>query len=383
MNRLPRPLPPVPPPLRGAEPDSFARDTLARRLPTIMRRVLSECTLTPAAAAAVAALAAELPNGMIRPLHDRSAPDCQAWDAYLAPYAGQSWLEIPWFVAETYAYRRLLEATGFFPPGRHAHIDPFALQKERGLAELTQLPDLASTLAEAIRGALWGNQADLSLWPAGESAGPGGAHLLADDTDAAVAHLQRLARDGRAAALILDNAGAELVHDLVLAAALIAQGMPVVLHAKAHPTFVSDATPADVMATLTWLAQRADGAALSATLQAALASGQAQLRSDWFWTSPLVGWEVPAALAQELATTGIIISKGDANYRRWMGDRPWSGTTPLGRVLAYAPAPLLLLRTCKSDVVIGLTSAGMAAAAHQDPQWRTNGRWGLIQFWAG
>lgn len=376
-------MPQPPPPLRGSDPDSFARDTVVRRVPAIGRRVLAENDLAPAAARAVAALVAELPDAPIRPLEDDGAPDLALWDSYVAPLAGQTWLEVPWFFAETYFYRRLLEASGYFRPGSGHLADPFALQKRLGLEELARDPALPGPtlgLAEAIHGALWGNQVDLSLWPAGEGRGPGGAHLLADDTAPAVALVAGLPRGARVE-IVLDNAGTELAHDLALAGALLARGLAVTLHAKAHPTFVSDALAGDVRATLAWLAARPGPAgALGAGLGAALGEGRLALRDDWYWTSPLAGWELPEALRSDLARAGLVISKGDANYRRWLGDRHWPHTTPLAEALAYAPAPLLLLRTCKSEVVAGLDPARMAEAAAQDAQWLTGGRWGLIQL---
>ncbi len=378
---------PTPPPLRGAEIGSFARDTIARRLPAIARRVLSENELADEAAAAVLSLADALPDAPIRPLRDPDAPDLALWDGYVAPYEGQSWLEPPWFFAETYFYRRVLEATGYFRPGPGYMADPYALQKRRGLEQAAL--DLAplegrGPLESAILGALWGNQADLSLWPAGEGAGPGGAHLLADDSAAAAAYIEALAARGARADIILDNAGAELAYDLALADALLTRGLRLVLHAKPHPTFVSDALIADVRETVGWLTGRPGPACeIGGRLAAALAAGRLELREDWYWTSPLPGWELPAALRADLATSGLLVSKGDANYRRWLGDRRWPYDTPLRTALGYLPAPALLLRTCKSDVAAGLDPARIAEAAARDPQWDTGGRWGVIQFCRG
>lgn len=381
MESFSGPSLPPPPPLRGAERGSFAHDTVARRLPAIARRVPAENDLAPAAATAVAELVAELPDGPVRPLRDPGAPDLALWEAYVAPYAGQSWLAVPWFFAETYFYRRVLEATGYFQPGPGQGRDPYALQKGLGLAHAEPGAGLAAPLPldAAIRGALWGNQADLSLWPAGEGGGPGGAHTLADDTAPAVALLGALPAGARVD-LVLDNAGAELVSDLLLADAALALGLRLVLHAKGHPTFVSDALAADVEATIGWLAAHPAGAPAGQRLRAARAAGALELRADWYWTSPLVGWELPGDLRRDLAGAALLISKGDANYRRWLGDRPWPVDAPLARVLAYAPAPMLLLRTCKSDPAAGLDPARVAAAAAADPQWRTAGRWGLIQL---
>jgi len=379
-----QPALPLPPPLRGADPDSFARDTVLRRLPAIAGRVLTENRLDHQAARAVAGLAAEIPFTPLRPLADDAAPDLALWRSYLAPYAGQDWLAVPWFLAETYFYRRILEAIGYFRPRSGAYgRDPYARQKRLGLehTSLAGLSDEPLPLDAALRGALWGNQADLSLWPADAGDGPGGATLLADDGPAVLAHLDALIARSATVDVVLDNAGAELVHDLLLADALLARGLRVRLHPRAHPTFVSDATAGDARDTVAWLAERPGPVACAAErLIAALATSRLTLHDDWFWTSPLAGWEMPETLFDFLATSGLLISKGDANYRRWLGDRHWPADTPLEAVLGYAPAPLLLLRTCKSEVAIGLDQARVAAARARDPQWMINGRWGLAQF---
>jgi hypothetical protein len=185
--------------------------------------------------------------------------------------------------------------------------------------------------------------------------------------------------------LVLDNAGLELLSDLALADALLDLDITVVLHAKPHPTFVSDATAADLAATVEWLLAREGAAAraLGERLGAALRAGRLLVQAPWFWTSPLAGWELPPKLRAELAGSGLIISKGDANYRRWLGDRHWPHDTPLEQALSYTPAPLALLRTCKSQVAAGIALERIAATAVQDPAWLTSGRWGVIQFMAG
>ncbi|NTW01851.1 MAG: protein-glutamate O-methyltransferase family protein [Oscillochloris sp.] len=375
----------APPPLRGAEIGSFAHDTVARRMPATVRRIPVENSLTPGIAYAVLALADEIPNAPIRLLRDPNAPDVALWDAYTTPYLGQSWLEAPWFFSEIYMYRRILEATGYFQPGPGHRTDPYALQKRLGLeyAEIGPTrPNALGPIAAAISAALWGNQADLSLWPVGESAGPGGAHLLADDTEAAVTLIETLATRQARVDIILDNAGVELIHDLALANVLLSDGLHVILHAKPHPTFVSDALITDVQTTIAWLADQPGPIAnIGVQLSAALNTGQLELRDDWYWTSPLVGWHMPAELHADLGTSELLISKGDANYRRWLGDRHWPFDTPLGMALRYLPVPMLLLRTCKSDVAAGLIPTRIADAEARDPEWVTGGRWGVIQLY--
>lgn len=41
---------------------------------------------------------------------------------------------------------------------------------------------------------------------------------------------------------------------------------------------------------------------------------------------------------------------------------------------------MLSLRTCKSDVVVGVPAEVEAVVAAQDPRWRVNGEWGTLLF---
>lgn len=428
MNAHMQPALPLPEPLRGEEEGTFAHNTVALRLPEIGRRTLAENEFPPERRRRLQALIDELPEGRVRPLQDHAAPDHQAWEAYCAPYLGQSWLQVPWFFAENYFYRRLLEAVDYFASGQ----DPFALQKRLGLETgLQAIERLAAgqegrverlrALPPAERGpavkdllilSLWGNQADLSLWPAGSpvqrdtappSVGPPAeepaAHtqadreappsrLVVDHSAAIAAHLLGSPAARGPAPLridiLLDNAGQELVNDLLLADTLLQAGLAqeVRLHAKAHPTFVSDALPADVLSTFDFLLRHPAPAArrLGMRLYRRLEAGRLRLRSDLFWNSPLPAWQMPPALREELAGSGLVISKGDAHYRRILGDRHWPFDTPLEAITAYRPAPLALLRVCKSEVAAGL-QAGLAGRLQAlDPGWMVNGTWGMIQF---
>jgi hypothetical protein len=111
-----------------------------------------------------------------------------------------------------------------------------------------------------------------------------------------------------------------------------------------------------------------------------LEKGWWQLVDHPFWTSPLPMWEMTAELQSELAFSDLIITKGDANYRRLLGDRHWPFTSPFSGIVSYAPAPLLALRTLKSEVAAGLTAETIKATTDKDPEWLTDGRWGLMQF---
>lgn len=399
---------PLPLPLRGAEIGTFAHRTVTVRIPEIGRRTIIENNLPPQVVEKLQMLLAEIPEGTVRSLEDRQAPDWAAWQQYSAPYLGMSWLEVPWFFAETYFYRRVLEATGYFQPGSGLGYDPYTAQKRTGLQTFRrQIGSACAVLNARLAGKkpaglrnlfidlvmmnLWGNQADLSMWPVGQAERPDHAdragqlsHLLCDHAPQAVDYLLGQCGKPSRVDVLLDNAGLELVHDLLLADALLSSGTAraVHLHAKPHPTFVSDAIIPDILETIAFLSQMRteETSAVARRLQEHLQLGSLHLRDNFFWTSPLSMWEMPPALCQELGEAALVISKGDANYRRLVGDRHWAFDTPLPGVWNYMPTALLALRVSKSQVMIGLQPGQAQAMDARDPQWLTNGKWGVIQF---
>jgi len=245
-------------------------------------------------------------------------------------------------------------------------------------------------LANLLFADLWGNQADMSMWPGGtndddsiDDQSPQ-AHTLVDDSAAVVAHLFDRPAPADQVDILLDNAGFELVADLHVVAYLLAHNLArhVRLLAKVHPVFVSDALKKDVMETISFLADDDDAnvTTIGRRLIEFMAAGRLSLQDDWFWNSPLAAWEMPEALRRDLAKADLLISKGDANYRRWLGDRHWPFTTPFGDVVAYTPAPLAALRTLKAEVMVGLTEETLRQVSQADPDWLANGSWGVIQY---
>lgn len=405
-NMMFRPSIPIPDPLRGCEIGTFAHKTVTVRMPDTVRRVITENDFSPEVVGALETLLSELPNGVIRPLRDRSAPDLQAWEGYVKPFLGQTWLEVPWFFAETYLFRRILEASGYFEPGAFKGIDPFSYQKRtalevsrndiriligrlrRGLERGTWNPE---TFERLLHADLWGNQADLNLWPADEEGRPRHAdadvereHLLADDTELLLAHLSRLEAGRLRVDLIADNAGLEFVCDLALSDYLLTSRVAEVvnLHLKMHPTFVSDTIPENVGQTISFLREdeNIEVQKFGERVQAYLDRDRLRLHADPYWTSPLSGWEMPDVLRQELSGADLLISKGDANYRRLLGDRHWPYSTPFDEIVSYLPAPLIALRTLKSEVAAGIDAARLETLASIDPDWLIDGKWGVIQF---
>jgi hypothetical protein len=373
-----------------SEPGSFARFTIAERKPQIIEQVAAGNDYPPAILAALETLRAELAGEPLRPPAEPAA-DASFWNAEAERYMGRTWLELPWYFAETFFYRRLLEAVRYLQPGPWQGRDPFAPQKReqegQATAEWAEIEGQIEALGPERRfeallySSLWGNRADLSNRTVREKAVAGLAarnerhNLLIDDTARAAEALS--SRPGRVD-FVTDNTGRELLFDLALADFLLAHGWTrqIVMHLKDRPFFVSDAMRRDLEALLLRLGDRS----LARRLAAHVAAGRLALRDEPFWTTFLMFRQMPPALAADLADAGLVILKGDVNYRRLLDDAHWPPSARVEEIAAYFPARLLVLRTLKAEIVAGLAPGQAEAIAAQDPDWLIDGKRGLVQL---
>jgi hypothetical protein len=414
----------VPPPLMTSEPGSFARKTIVERKPQILREVSQAYDYPPEIQGALRTFAAEIASQPIQPLRE-DAPDVDFWNRAWAPFEGHTWLDVPWYFAETFFYRRLMEVVRFYQPGPWQNVDPFAPQKAAQLGgaldpfvsilaqdeaqAFAQTPQAAFT--QRLHDALWGNRADLSnrtiSATAGEGLkGPQVERLLIDDTPRIWQHL--IERTPARVDVVADNSGLELLLDLRLADYLLANG-PLVngplinglqlhgslvrgprvrevhLHLKRMPFFVSDATVRDLEHTLDRLAVAASpAAALVERLRTALSIGVFSYHDDPFWSTCLSYHQMPSHIRQELAGSDLMLFKGDVNYRRLLDDRHWPHTARLAdiarRTPHHVPAPFAALRTLKGELIVDLRPGQAEALADVDPTWMINGQRGVVQF---
>lgn len=388
-----------PPPLMVWEPGSFARSTIVERKPQIIAHVIAENGYPPDIVDALEALRAEIARQPMQPLREQSS-DVADWNRELARYGGATWLEAPWYFAETFFYRKLLEVVGYLQPGGlHGH-DPFGQQKRKqeaaalaqlapGWEQLAGLP--VDTRFEALlHSSLWGNRADLSNLTITEQAQAGLAtrgerHLLLIDDTTAV--YQLLTSGVQRVDFICDNVGLDSIFDLALADFLLGEGwaQQVVFHLKDRPFFVSDAMAADIAIVVAAVAQRPEPGlhALADRLADAQASGRLVLQFDPFWTTFRMFSDLPAGLAADLAKSDLVLVKGDVNYRRLLGDCHWPHATRMEAVTATFPAPFVALRTLKGEIMVGLAPGQAAQIAAEDPEWLINGKRGVVQMVCG
>ena len=179
-------------------------------------------------------------NRVVEPLQTM-APDERSWMEAWQPYHDIAWLNCPWYFAEAFFYRRLLEAAGYFGTGAWAGVDPYLPRKEAELmsdspwqrlsAALNQSQENSvDSLARLLHHAVWGNRVDLSYTKIADEMGGNialeseRANLLVDDTETVLAHLQSSSGSKRID-FICDNAGTELLMDLALADFLLRHAM--------------------------------------------------------------------------------------------------------------------------------------------------------------
>ncbi|MEO8394157.1 MAG: damage-control phosphatase ARMT1 family protein [Chloroflexota bacterium] len=384
MSQISRPKP-----IRTDTSDDFAHNTMKVRVPNIIRETQK---LNPDYPESIHEALDRLRQNIER---DGPIPviDDPVWRILLARHQGETWLNSEWFFTETYFYRLLIEAVRWHKTGR----DPFAPKKiaeikgeaiRVALEHALNVPLDEGRLAELLLNSLWGNRIDLSYAvAAAHGSNWESDDLLVDDRQAALEHL--LSGEAGEVHIVMDNAGTELAMDFALVDGLL-DGVAerVILHVKRHPTFVSDATYDDVLTFLAEMTGRGDiskgfgdaGKEVGTRLQAALLDGRLLVEPDIYWNSAWFLWEMPPRFESFFAHAALVIFKGDANYRRIVGDAKWSPETPFAEVVSYFPAPLLALRTLKSNPIVGL-AAGEAEKLNQtDNEWRVNGRRGVAQF---
>ena len=387
----------LPPYLMTSDPGSFAQRTILERKPQIVRQVMDDNDYPPEVKAALDSFRNEIASLPIKPLHE-VASDSALWNAELsASYAGKNWLDVPWYFAETYFYRKLLEAVGYFQPSERQGQNPFEKQKrgqidsdiQKLAAEWEQLSALEpETRFEALlHSCLWGNRADLSNFTVKEK-GRGGLtaheerHLILIDHTERIREL--LAGGVPRVDFICDNVGSDLLFDLALTDFLLRQGWVKEIHLnlKNQPFFVSDAMPADVLLTIDWL-QKAPGVEIQdwgRRLEKDLTTGNLVLEADPFWTTYLMFRQMTEQLRRGLAHSALVLIKGDVNYRRLLDDRAWPHTTRMEDVCSYFPASFVALRTLKGEIMVGLDSGQAEALQAEDPTWMINGKRGVIQL---
>jgi uncharacterized protein with ATP-grasp and redox domains len=384
--------------LMTSEAGSFAEYTIKVRKPEIIDKILADNVYPSGIVEELKRFKQEIAMGTISGLAENT-PDQQLWNRQIDFYGQVSWFDLPWYFAESYFYRRVLAITQYYKPASPFFLrDPFRTQKYQqasndldGLEQVmdsTQSADSETLLGQYINGALWANRADLSnnsikMAKEFHSEAAGGDHLflLIDDTEKLGRYLTAKSKK---TAYFVDNVGREFYADLMLIDYLIDHGFAdeVVVFVKSAPLFVSDVTQQDVLIAFDFLLQSATETIrqFGVRLQTYLAQGKLRVRVEQLLNLPFMLDEMPTTFLQELGNFDLVIFKGDANYRRVLGDRHWALTASLHEIMPYFPSNLLLIRTLKSELAAGLPPETIDEMESRASDWLINGTCGVIQF---
>lgn len=382
----------LPPFIMTSEKGTFARQTIEELKANIVDRVLADYDYTQPIREALLELQSSLTQGTIQPLQE-TVSDKPLWDEDIQPWVGKSWLAAPWLLAETYFYRRLLEAVHYFQPGPWMGRDPYGRMKTTetlhalapfiaGYKGRETQPTYAD-FSTALNNALWGNRADLSNLQHFESDTDNQTHsIIRDDSQAVFNHIhQRPAR----IAYFFDNIGRELYFDLAFIHTLLVSGLAesITFYLKNQPFFVSDAMPEDLNFILGVLVNSESKIArkLAEDIQAWIQSGVITVEAPPFLSTSREYHRLPESLKKQLEAFDLTILKGDANYRRLIGDRHWDPTTSFEEITSYFPTAVVSLRTTKAELIVGLSKEQLNDfEQNAEENWMFNGNRGMISF---
>jgi hypothetical protein len=397
----------LPPFFSTGDKDSFAMKTLQKRKPSIIDQVIQANEFNDAQKKGLISFKHELIRGVVKdPFKDSpfridalDEESVRMWKKALVPYAGKPWLDIPFYFAEALLYMRILTDSGYFASGSPTYLlDPYQAFKNRELfseegglrrgrmvtGSLKTLGNSRDKLETLIYNSLWGNRVDLSLYKIAESSrsrtiAERGENLLIDHAP----ELVDLITDAVRIDMVLDNAGQELVCDLITARHILSSGAQktVHLHVKKYPLYVSDAMIKDLEMTVTAL--RDDWDELLSDVGKDLLRFEKEKRllihDHYFWNGPLHYDELPRDLVQEFSASDIVVFKGDVNYRRLVFDRRWDAWKNMEEITGYFPTTFATLRTMKSESVVDIEEEQVVRLTAEDPQWMVNGERGIIR----
>ena len=357
--------------LMATDKDSFARFTLEKRLPVIVEKVIKSKLYSGDILGKLEELMGLVPDIRIEKINLED-DEREYWKDFYNNYLGKSLLDIPFFFAEIYFYRYLLELTQYGDNG----IDPFGRIKKTEFAEnldfvnstLENLPKINT--GEVIRLSLMGNRADLSQIHKTKDAD---VRLLEDETSGLIEGI----KNAQMLHIILDNAGLELFSDLALIYHIISNDLSqkVVIYPKKFPLLVSDATLEDIMDMLEEI-ENTDQAYFAEDMMGWIEDGKIQIVIDSFWNSPNHFNELPEHLQDEIGVSDVLIAKGDANYRRFYEDRAIPVSFVGGASICEQQ---FTLRTLKSEIVAGIDEEIAKDLSEKDGSWMSNGKYAIIK----
>lgn len=190
--------------------------------------------------------------------------------------------------------------------------------------------------------------------------------------------------------IICDNSGAELFSDIYLSVFFLVYGLAkkIVFHLKPCPFFVSDATIDDFSKLVSALTKNGK----NAELLDFISKKKIEVWTSDFWVEPYYFDKMPDDLKNHFDKSNLVIIKGDLNYRRLVGDfNNYTDETKSSikfetleercffKNKSNKNIPLVAPRVLKSDVFVGIDTVFEAIGRNSDSQFKTDGKWGVVQ----
>jgi len=187
--------------------------------------------------------------------------------------------------------------------------------------------------------------------------------------------------------IVIDQVGHGLVADLLLAHVLITNNICDIVrfHTRAYPCGIYGATIIDITGHIEQMAdpQKANDIwsvhHFGDALRQHVFKGNFEFVDDSFWCDFTPFWDMPDHIQERLAGSKLVFVKGDANYRRLLGERQWPLDTLAADVLSYWPVPVCALRTFKAEIGCGVSVEAQSRAERDDANWKVSGKWGVVQ----
>lgn len=432
---------------------SFAFATCQKRWPILIQNAIDDITFESKSKDSDAQaqglqileglklLLEELQTDQVVKPFESNLPGLDSYNNTLSELPQFTWLTGPWLFTECYLYRRIDECVKSQPLWLQFDIfekakrDTFKsssfgiyelairyqeLYSQVQSAKKLDLATLKLLFTEFIDISLWGNATDLSLLAnatlediksvqGAELRKKSEQNILSNDLPRAWDQLCNSTT--KRVDFILDNAGFENYTDLILTLFLLDTGLAneVIFHCKSRPWMVSDTMCKDFdillkdMANTEWFPDHRESMDFVVErLTHYHGNGKLKMIDNEFWTIDLDYWNISpsetkfggAELYHDLIKSDLIIVKGDLNYRKLTGDRKWPRSTPfidgIGP-LSSNGLKILLLRTCKADVCLGLAPGKDEELSKYWREqgnevgelWCSSGKWAVISYTSG
>ena len=345
---------------------SFAGFTLETRFPKILNDIVRNPKLLEQSKVELISLRDRLDDLRIE-LLDLPKNESIYWSSFFENHTGKTYREVPFFFLEMYFYRLIIQIIS----KNQDFIDPFEIIKREDLEKnssffnkiVSEYSNL--NLNQCLHLSLEGNQADLSQVK--DNKGAELVYLINDEAKL----INNLPQNGLH--IIGDNSGVELFTDLILIKKLAETCEDVTLHLKHLPLLVSDATTDDFEILLDFLDFTGQSDFVSA-IRSLLDSKKLKVLSHPFWNAPTFYDQLPFIESP----TNLLLSKGDANYRRFFHDKAFSPHLTFD-LSSIEFKQVFALRTLKSDIQTSLSQKLIEDLNEKDPTWMHNSKYAVIQ----